>query len=148
MLFHQKIESVSVDIKAPVHKVWEVLTNFEHYPEWNPFTVQIDADLSTLGSDVGLHVQMRPNKMIHQVEKLRVCKKEEQLSWGVTFVHPILLQAQRDQVLSVVDANTTRYVTVDVFRGLLVPVMMALYGKDIKRGFDYVALGLKARCEL
>lgn len=147
MFFHDKIESVTVDINAPVSKVWEVLLDLDSYPEWNPFTVQIDADLSQLGSDVGLHVQMNPKKKIYQVEQLRVNDKEEQLSWGVTMVHPALLWAQRDQVLTMIDENTTRYVTVDVFKGLLVPLMMAFYGKDIKRGFDAIALALKARCE-
>ena len=147
MFFQRKIESVTVDINAPASKVWDVLVDLDSYPEWNPYTVQIDADLSQLGSDVGLHVQMNPKETMLVVEKLKVNDQEKQLSWGKQTLHPALLDAQRDQVLTVIDENTTRYVTVDVLEGLLAPLMMALYGKDIKKGFDAVALALKARCE-
>ncbi len=146
-MFYHKIESVAVDINAPVSKVWEVLVDLERYPEWNPFTVQIEADLSQLGNDVSLHVQMSPTKKLVQVEELRVNDKEEQLSWGVTMVHPAMFWAQRDQLLTVIDDKTTRYVTVDVFKGLLVPLMIMFYGKAIKNGFDAIAMALKERCE-
>ena len=69
MPFFRQVKSVTVDINAPVSKVWEVLVDFEAYSEWNPFTVQVDADLSQLGSDVGLHVQMNQKKKLYQVEE-------------------------------------------------------------------------------
>lgn len=27
----------SIDVEAPVNRVWEILTAFESYPDWNPF---------------------------------------------------------------------------------------------------------------
>ncbi len=41
----------------------------------------------------------------------------------------------------------TRYTTVDRFSGLLVPVVMALYGTPMQRGFQQMADALKARVE-
>jgi uncharacterized protein YndB with AHSA1/START domain len=31
----------SVAINAPADRVWEVLVDFTHYPEWNPFVTLV-----------------------------------------------------------------------------------------------------------
>ncbi len=147
MFFKTAIESVTVEINAPISKVWEVLVDLDSYAEWNPYTVRIDADLNTLGSPVDLHVQMTAKNLIVQTEELRVNKKEEQLSWGMKMLHPWLMCAQRDQIIKAVGENKTTYYTVDVFEGLLVPLCMLLYGKPIKQGFDAIAHALKQRVE-
>jgi hypothetical protein len=35
-----------VEIAAPVGRVWQVLTEFSRYPEWNPFMSAVDGDLA------------------------------------------------------------------------------------------------------
>lgn len=30
-----------IEIEAPVERIWEVLTDFEEFPEWNPFIRRI-----------------------------------------------------------------------------------------------------------
>lgn len=32
----------SIDIEAPIERVWAVLTDVEHYPTWNPFVAAIE----------------------------------------------------------------------------------------------------------
>lgn len=34
----------SIDIAAPPEKVWAALTDYERYPEWNPFMRRIEGD--------------------------------------------------------------------------------------------------------
>jgi hypothetical protein len=101
-----------------------------------------------VGSPVLLHVQMTPKKMLKQKEWIRAVKSQSELTWGMTMGHPILLTATRSQTLIALDAQTTRYITVDKMSGILVPLVMLLYGKKIKRGFDAVAEGLRTRAEL
>jgi hypothetical protein len=57
--------------------------------------------------------------------------------------HPVLLTANRWQELSDLSGGRTRYRTIDRFSGLLVPLVMALYGEPTRRGFESVAAGLK-----
>ena len=33
--------STEIDIAAPPNEVWAVLTDYERYPEWNPFMVKL-----------------------------------------------------------------------------------------------------------
>ena len=60
--------------------------------------------------------------------------------------HRALLCANRWQVLEPVGAGT-RYTTEDRFSGLLVPLVMALYGGPMQHGFQQMADALKARVE-
>src|SRR5947199_9092659 len=34
-----------IEIDAPAERVWEVLTDFDKFPDWNPFIRQIHGDL-------------------------------------------------------------------------------------------------------
>lgn len=35
----------SIDIDAPVEKVWRVITDFPAYPQWNPFVTRMNGEL-------------------------------------------------------------------------------------------------------
>jgi hypothetical protein len=56
------------------------------------------------------------------------------------------LKTHRIQRLEERDGGTYYY-TEDVFWGLLTPLVMAIYEKDIQRGFDEVAEALKRESE-
>ena len=45
----------TVKIDAPIEKVWQVLSNFEHYEQWNPFTPKVELS-KVIGEPVYLHV--------------------------------------------------------------------------------------------
>jgi hypothetical protein len=136
----------SVEIHASVDTVWRILVDLDNYHTWNRFTPKVETTLE-VGSPVLLHVQMTPKKMLKQKEWVRVVKPRSELTWGMTMGHPIFLAARRSQTLTPLDEFTTRYQTVDRMSGILVPLVMLLYGKKIKRGFDAVAEGLRARAE-
>ncbi len=71
---------------------------------------------------------------------------ERTLCWGMQMGHRAFLCANRWQMLEPI-AGGTRYTTVDRFSGLLVPVVMALYGSPMQQGFQQMADALKARVE-
>ncbi len=49
------IVSETVEIDAPQEFVWAVLTDYEQYPEWNPYTVKVETTLE-LGTPIVLHL--------------------------------------------------------------------------------------------
>ena len=143
-LFQYKYQS-EIIINAPRKKVWEVLSDFPSYKNWNPFTVQIDTSLE-LGSEVFLTVKMKPGKSSTiRTEYLRMYAPEEKMVWG--FSHGLILKAQRTQRLVLIDERTTRYENEDKISGLLSPLVQILYGKWIQRGFDSLSLALKEYIE-
>jgi hypothetical protein len=135
-----------VEIHAPIDTVWGVLIDLENYHAWNRFTPKVETTLE-VGSPVILHVQMTPKKMIRQKEWVQAVTPSTELSWGMTMGHPLLLTATRSQTLTALDAQTTRYETVDKMSGMLVPLVKLLYGKHIEDGFDALVEGLRIRAE-
>lgn len=140
----QIIES-RIEINAPKSLVWEVLLDFDNYPIWNPFTPRIDCDL-LIGNELGLHVDMKMDGKIRiQKETLLWHKPGNSIAWGITKTFPV--RTERAQIIEELSPNRTSYYTYDKFWGLLVPIVMLGFRKDIQQGFDAVAQGLKQRAE-
>lgn len=139
--------AAEVEIDAPREKVWSILVDLARYPEWNPFTPRIEATLK-VGDPVILHVQMKPGqKTMRQPEVMTSYVEGQELGWGTTMVHGAVLHANRTQKLIDLGGGRTRYETVDRFEGAIVPLVMALYGRHVQRGFDETAAALKKRAE-
>ncbi len=47
------VRSITVEIEAPASLVWEVLTELDKYPLWNPFCVAVKSTL-----EIGAPVEM------------------------------------------------------------------------------------------
>ena len=144
-LFARSIEA-SADIDAPIDHVWAILTDFESYSEWNPFTVAVDTCFEP-GRPVIMDVALMPPKTMRQVEFINVIEAPRRIAWGYVMGHASILQANRYQLLEPLAGDRCRYRTVDYFSGSMVPLMMATMGKKVKAGFEGVARGLKARAE-
>ncbi|WP_052593683.1 SRPBCC domain-containing protein [Aureispira sp. CCB-QB1] len=139
------IES-KIIINAPIQSVWKVLSNFDNYHQWNPFTPKIDIQ-NTIGSTIGLHVRLNPKsaKTILQKETLLAWEEGQRLEWGIQ--NSWFVQTIRIQRLTAIDAQTTEYYTSDAFKGPLTGVILLLYRQKIQIGFDDVCMGLKKETE-
>lgn len=144
-MFRYLIRSDAVEIEVPIGRVWEVLTDFGRYGEWNPFTTRVSTD-SRVGSPVDLYVTLGPVKL-WQRERIEVVDPPRLLIWSNTMGHSALLSARREQRLEVLSATRCRYLTTDRFSGLLTPVVVLLCGRLVRNGFNAVAAALKERAE-
>ncbi len=134
-----------IEIDAPVERLWGILTDFDRYAEWNPFTPRVETTLR-IGEPVHLYVRLVGPRLLHRVE--HVTRNEPYaLGWEMQMGRRALLHAERVQVLTPIDAHRTHYLTEDVFSGLLRPVVLGLFGRAMERGFTDCALGLKSAAE-
>ena len=143
----------SIEIDAPIERVWQVLTDVAAYPSWNPFTVSVDTTFE-LGTPVDMRVCLRgrtakdgTRKTMHQVEYVTSYIEGRRVSWGVNVGPGWFITADRYQELTDLDDGRTRYETVDEFTGVGVGFMMLLMERHMARGFAEVAHALKERCE-
>ncbi len=144
-LFRGHVRSETVEIDAPIERAWDVLTDFARYGEWNPFTPSVATDFE-IGSPVELFVRMGPWRL-RQVERIEAVEPPHLIAWSTTMGHRFLISALREQRLEAVGEGRCRYRTSDAFSGLLIPLVMLLFGGFVRRGFNDVARGLKARAE-
>ena len=144
-MFRFLIRTDAVEIGAPRERVWEVLTDFGRYGEWNPFTTRVETD-TEVGSPVDLYVTLGPLKL-WQRERIEVVDPPRLLVWSNRMGHSALLSARREQRLEALSATRCRYLTTDAFTGLLTPVVVLFFGWLVRNGFNTMAAALKERAE-
>ena len=142
------VVSVVVEIDAPQELVWEVVTDFAAYPEWNPFTVRVDTT-GGVGDDVVLHLPdpAVPGELFTTVETIRVVAAPHHLQYDTGSSIPGML-AVRDQWVRDLGDGRSSYATTDAFSGEIAQVVYDLQADWVKAGFDAVAHAVKARAEL
>lgn len=135
-----------VEIEAPIERVWSILIDLKRYSVWNPFTARVESTLE-VGDPIHLYPRLLGTKPVHWVE--RVSRNEPyHLCWDLTMGAAFLLTAERCQSLTALSGGRTHYVTEDRFQGMLTPLVMATFGRAMRRGFEDCATGLKHQAEL
>jgi hypothetical protein len=133
------------EIKAPIDHVWRILTNMDGYDDWNPFTPKVETTLE-IGDPIHLCVRLVGKITLNWVETM-TRNQPYTLGWGMDLGSPLLLHAERIQVLTPIDEGSTHYMTEDCFTGWLHPVALGLFGRSMERGFHDCGVGLKKAAE-
>lgn len=136
------IRAQEVTINAPLEKVWHALIDVVNYSRWNPFTPRVETTF-VVGEPAILHVTLNERQQRIQHEVVTAFEPPHALAWASIMGGPFILKANRWQIVEALDNNRTHYQTYETFNGLLVPLIMALYRKDIQRGFEAVGQALK-----
>lgn len=144
-MFSTTIYSDVFPLAANTQHAWQILTNFNDYPKWNPFTHKVVGS-PVIGSTVDLHVNLVGDKTRISQEVVQIVEIERQISWGMTLLHPFLLKARRDQILTVIDEQHCSYHTLDELSGLLSPLVVLLFGNAMRNGFNRVGKALQQYC--
>ncbi len=115
MKFHLSFE---ITIDAPVERVWEVLVDFDAYPEWN--SAISFKNTPALGKTVPMRVGLEGRKVTTKVTFLRM-EKNKELAWvgGIKK----MIRGEHYFELEDLGNGTTRLVQGEKFKGLLVPAM-------------------------
>lgn len=134
-----------LDIDAPPAVVWEVLTDLPRYREWNPFVIECRSTLVP-GDPIDLLVKLR-------------AKPQNQREWMVENVagkgfayrmKPIplgALSSRRSHELVDIGDGRTRYRSHMQLSGWLMPLVRALFGSNLQRGFSEMSAAVRSRSE-
>lgn len=141
------IVSETVEIDAPQDFVWSVLTDYPSYPEWNPYTVKVEATLE-IGGRVALQLPDpdNPGQTFENVEWMSVIDAPHHLQYNTGTEIPGI-HAVRDQWVEDLGDRRSSYRTTDVFTGDIAKLVFDLQGAWVTDGFNATAHALKARAE-
>ncbi len=135
-----------IEIGAPAERVWQILTDFASYPEWNPFVRSISGEAK---EGAQLEVYLQPSGARGMTFRPTVLKAEpsRQFSWlGHLFISG-LFDGEHAFEIEQLAENRVRFVQRESFRGLLVPLLLRMLANDTRRGFEEMNAALKARAE-
>lgn len=137
--------TTSVEIDAPPETVWDVLTDFPRYPEWNP-RMRI-----TGRANVGARLQVAPGPESGRVPTFRprVLRAEHgrELAWlGHLYVKGLFDGEHRFTIEDLGDGRS-RLDQSEQFSGVLVGIINRFIGADTEEGFHQINAALKTRAE-
>ena len=135
-----------ITMDAPADRVWETLTDFGSFPEWNPFMHRASGEPK---AGEKLSVYLKASGAMGMTIKPRVLKAEpnREFRWLGHMLMPGIFDGEHIFEIEPTGDDGCRFVQREEFRGLLAPLMLALIGKSTRRGFEEMNRALKARAE-
>jgi hypothetical protein len=135
-----------IEIQASDKRVWQLLTDFASFPEWNPFIRQAKGEVKV---GARLEVRIQPSGASGMTFKPVVLKVEpnRELRWIGRLLMPGLFDGEHIFTIETLDTNRVRFTQREVFTGLLVPLFARSLDKDTRRGFEEMNQALKSQAE-
>lgn len=132
-------------IQASPQRVWQVLTDFSAYAEWNPFIVSLQGEAEW---GQRLEVKIRTGEGKQHVFKPVVLQAmpPTRLRWLGRFGVPGLFDGEHDFELEAQGGATLLHQR-ESFRGYLVPLLWKTVEPPTRAGFEAMNRALKARAE-
>jgi hypothetical protein len=132
-------------IDAPASLVWEVITDFPRYAEWNPFVIGCHSTLAP-GESIELRVKIF-SKPQNQREWLTEHVPGRRFAYGMKPFPFGALKSERSHDVEELGGGRTRYRSHFELAGWLLPVLRALLGARLEKGFADMSAAIKARAE-
>ena len=135
-----------IEIDAPAKLVWEVLTDFASYPQWNPFIRHISGRLAP---GERLQARLEPPGGLAMTFKPKVLMAEpnRELRWLGHLLVPGVFDGEHSFTIEPLEENRVRFHQREAFKGLLVPLFARSLEINTQQGFEEMNRALKERAE-
>jgi hypothetical protein len=134
----------TLDVEAPPEVVWQVITDLPRYGEWNPFVVACRSSL-VVGDPIVMRVhvfaafaQTQRETVLEHVPGTRLC-------YGIAGAALGSLKSRRCHDVEALEDGRTRYRSRFALDGWMAPMVGALLGARLERGFAAMSAAVVAR---
>ena len=131
----------AIEIAAPGKRVWQILTDFPAFPEWNPFILGIEGE-----ARAGSRLVVRFRGVTFRPRVLRA-EASRELRWLGHLFFRGLLDGEHFFIIEEIAESRVRLVHGERFNGLLVPLLSRRLHRDTAGDFENMNRALKARAE-
>jgi len=138
-----RIEQV-VEIAAPPQRVWSVMTDVVHWPEWTASVRSVELLDETWPLAPGSRVRIRQPRLPTAVWTVTAIEPERYFEWRNVASGVTSLGGHRIEALG---SDRVRVFLSLEWRGWLAPLIGLVYGGLSRRYVQTEAEGLKRRCE-
>ena len=134
-----------IQINASASVVWDILTDFEKFGEWNPFIKEISGTLKE-GSELRIFIEPPNSKGMEFKPTLKKVETEKKIQWLGKIWIPKLFDGEHSWTINQIDDNTVLFIQKERFTGIFIPFFSKLL-KNTKSGFEMMNQNLKQRAE-
>ncbi|MFK8045617.1 MAG: SRPBCC family protein [Crocinitomicaceae bacterium] len=141
-----KIIQTTITIKASPSEVWAILTEFDKYPNWNPFIKSITGQ-AKVGSILIAKIQPPESKEMTFKPRVHVSDENEELKWKGKLLFKGLFDGEHQFLISDNGDGTVSFEQNEKFTGLLVKILPSSMFKNTESGFKEMNAKLKIEAE-
>ena len=135
-----------IEINATPERVWQILTDFDALPEWNPFMRRASGEVE-VGARLEVFLQPSDGRGMTFKPTVVEATPNREFRWLGHLGVRGLFDGEHSFTIEPLGENRVRFVQRESFRGLLVPLLLLMVGKDTRRGFEEMNQALKTRAE-
>ena len=135
-----------IEIAAAPERVWEILTDFESYPRWNPFIRHITGSLDS-GSRLTVRIEPPGGTGMTFRPTVLVAQRPRELKWVGRLVVRGLFDGEHRFLIEPRSNGQVSFSHSETFRGLLVPLLRRRLDLNTRQGFLEMNTALKRLAE-
>jgi len=133
-----------IEIDAPAERVWAVLTDFDRFPDWNPFIRRIHGN-AQVGSRLDVFLGASGTRGMQFRPIVTTVVPNRELRWLGRLGLPRLFDGEHIFQIEPLGSTRARFIQWERFRGLFVPLLARSLKRDARRGFEEMNQALRAR---
>ncbi len=137
----------AIHIDASPEAVWDILTDFARYPDWNPFIPHAEGELRE-GATITVRIEPPGGRGMTFRPTVQRVEPQREFRWLGHLWVPKLFDGEHIFELHAIEDGTTHFVQRETFSGLLVPLVWGAMEDATRRGFTAMNRALKARSEV
>ena len=141
----KRIET-EITIRGTPRQVWSVLTDFQKYPDWNPFIREASGEIKT-GARLKVRIHPPDGRPMTFRPTVREASPGRELRWLGHLGLPGLFDGEHVFQLEPAGAGQTRLRQTEEFRGMLVAFFPHSMFEKTRRGFEEMNRALRATVE-
>lgn len=109
----------AIDIQATPQIVWNILTDFENYPNWNPFITAINGKIK-IGNSITVNIHPPNGSSMTFKPKIISHIENKELRWLGSVIFKGLFDGQHTFELIDNGNGTTTFIQSEIFTGIFV----------------------------
>lgn len=138
--------NTEIEIKDSAEIVWQLLTDFDAYPQWNPFIRSIEGKPEP-NSKLKIFIQPSGARGMKFSPTVLKAEPPRELRWSGSLLIRGLFDGEHILIIEPLAENRIKFVQREKFSGLLVPLFRRSLDTDTRRGFNEMNAALKERAE-
>lgn len=133
-------------INATPSKVWAILTNFDNYPNWNPFIKSITGQVA-VGNKITAQIEPPNSSKMTFTPKVLAFETNKEFRWLGHLLFAGLFDGEHKFELIDNQNGTTTFIQTESFKGILVPLFKKTLNTNTTNGFNLMNQKLKELAE-
>ena len=134
-----------IDIDASAGCVWDILTDFASYPQWNPFIRRISGELK-VGERLEVRLEPPDSRGITLRPTVLRAEPNRLMRWLGHLLVPGVFDGEHSLAIEPLEEDRVRFFQHEAFKGVLVPLVARSLNNTL-RGFEEMNAALKERAE-